>query len=193
MKQQDILANISDRDLLLNVYASQGLMLVCAFIGGYFIFSSWSDILGLVFLDFWGIFVIGGGFAVLVVIVNILLARWLPAHLLDDGGINRRIFRSLTLPQMLVLCTVVAIAEEVLFRAVIQTGYGLITASLIFAFIHFRYIKKVVLFLSVLILSFSLGLLFEWTGNILVTMFAHFLIDFLFGIMLQKNLLNSQA
>ncbi|WP_404453206.1 type II CAAX prenyl endopeptidase Rce1 family protein [Oceanobacillus kapialis] len=42
--------------------------------------------------------------------------------------------------------------------------------------------KKPVLFISVLLVSFYIGYLFEQTGNLIVTITAHFIVDFLLGL-----------
>lgn len=68
-----------------------------------------------------------------------------------------------------------------LFRGVLQTHIGLWAASLIFAALHFRYLSKWLLFIMVTAISFLLGLMYEWTGNLFVPMTAHFIIDAVFA------------
>ncbi len=68
-----------------------------------------------------------------------------------------------------------------LFRGVLQTHIGLWAASLIFAVLHFRYLSKWLLFIMVTAISFLLGLMYEWTGNLFVPMTAHFIIDAVFA------------
>src|SRR5699024_11474282 len=58
---------------------------------------------------------------------------------------------------------------ELLFRGVLQTTFGYIPASVIFALVHVRYLSKPVLLISVLLISFFIGYLFEVTGNLYVT------------------------
>src|SRR5690625_262268 len=79
----------------------------------------------------------------------------------------------------------VAVFELILFRFVLQTVFGYFIASTIFVLVHVRYLKKPVLFVSVLLLSFYIGYLFEVTGNLFVTMIAHFTIDFLLGLIIR--------
>ena len=57
----------------------------------------------------------------------------LPSHYYDDGGLNERIFRGRSVIEIAVISSVVSIAEEILFRGVIQTHVGLIISSIIFA------------------------------------------------------------
>ena len=172
---------MTDRQLLINVYITQSALFVLAGIGGFFLFEDWTDVLLLVDVDLKEIIMIGGSAAFVIVSMNIILTHYLPKSWLDDGGLNERVFRKLSLLELTILCLVVSMAEELLFRLVIQTAFGLIVASAIFAFIHFRYLAKPVLFFSVLIASFLLGI-FLWTGNILITIVAHFLINFILGM-----------
>ncbi|WP_100407171.1 CPBP family intramembrane glutamic endopeptidase [Bacillus solitudinis] len=187
MKKQDVLANMSKRILYLNVYGSQALMLVIALIAGLFLFDEWAEFSKLWNWNDVNILLFGGTLALIVVSIDMVLAKWVPARMLEDGGINKKIFGSISIPHLVLLCIVVSVCEEILFRAVLQSAFGLVIASSFFAFIHFRYMKKPVLFLSVVMVSFFLGILFEWTGNIVVTIVAHFLIDFLLGLDLKKK------
>lgn len=76
-----------------------------------------------------------------------------------------------------------AISEEILVRGVIQTGVvsflgplaGIIITSLIFTAMHFRYLKKPVLISGVFILSLILGTLYNFTGTLWSSIWAHFL------------------
>lgn len=79
----------------------------------------------------------------------------------------------------------VAIAEELLFRGVIQTTFGYLISSTLFALIHFRYLKKPVLLISVLFVSFYIGYIFILTENLLVTITAHFVVDFTLGLVIR--------
>ncbi|WP_313888844.1 CPBP family intramembrane glutamic endopeptidase [Peribacillus sp. TH24] len=115
------------------------------------------------------------------------MMRVTPSSYQDDGGINERIFSSLSYPMIFVVALVVAISEELLFRGVLQTHLGLLWTSIIFAAVHYRYLFNWFLFLNVLVLSFFIGFLFEWTNNLLVTITAHFLIDFILGVLIRRK------
>jgi len=186
-KQRDIIADLTDKELVINVYLTQTIMFVIAVISGFFVFNEWSDFTQLFEINVTLIFLLGGGVALFVVALDLILERILPNNWLDDGGINERVFRNLTTPQLFFLCGVVAFAEELLFRAVLQTAFGLIVASVIFALIHIRYLDKPVLFLNVCLASFLLGALFHLTGLIVVTIFTHFLVDFLLGLIIRNR------
>ncbi|MDY7222180.1 type II CAAX endopeptidase family protein [Halalkalibacterium halodurans] len=191
-RQQQLIKQMTDRELLINLYLSQTSMLVIAFILGWWWFGSWDAYIDILRFEPFNIFVLGGGAAVLVVTVDIVLYRYVPKEWMDDGGINERVFRNRSTFHIAFLSLVVAVAEETLFRGIIQQQLGLVIASLVFALVHFRYLHKPILFISIVAISFLLGVLFLVTGNLLVTIFAHFCIDFLLGIFL-RNMLKSSS
>src|SRR5699024_12648954 len=89
------------------------------------------------------------------------------------------IFQGEQISWIIIITLIVAISEEVLFRGVIQTTFGYIFASSLFAIIHIRYLKKPILFLLVHFTSFLIGYLFLITENLLVTFVFFFLFVFL--------------
>ncbi len=111
-----------------------------------------------------------------------LFIKFLPDHYYDDGGINERIFQNRSVFHIVIISALVAFCEEVLFRGVIQTHFGLVVSSIIFALIHFRYLFNWFLFLNVVLLSFFIGYIYMITDNLSVTIFMHFLIDCLLGL-----------
>src|SRR5690625_5546204 len=119
--------------------------------------------------------------------VDILVMEVFPKRYLYDGVMNEIVFKNRTIADIFVLTLVIAISEEALFRGVIQTTIGFIPASILFALVHIRYLKKPVLFISVLLMSFYIGYLFEITGNLYVTMTVHFIVNFLLGLMIRRS------
>ncbi|MDY0408336.1 CPBP family intramembrane glutamic endopeptidase [Paracerasibacillus soli] len=85
-------------------------------------------------------------------------------------------------PEIFLFTLMIASCEEVLFRGVIQSWFGFIPASIIFAFVHVRYLKKPLLIISIFFVSFYIGYLFELTGNLISVITAHFIVDFLLGL-----------
>ncbi|MDV2683420.1 type II CAAX endopeptidase family protein [Alkalihalophilus lindianensis] len=186
-ENQRSINDLSDKEILTSLYLSQLGMFMIALIGAYFLFEDINAFFQLFSFNWYELTVFGIGFAVIVVSIDLILHQFVPARHLDDGGINERVFKERTTPHMIILCLVIAVAEELLFRAVLQTAFGLVIASLIFALVHVRYIAKPILFSFVLVVSFSLGFLFEYTNSVTVTITAHFLIDFIFGMFLRNK------
>lgn len=157
------------------------IFLFLAAIASFFLFS-WNELFGLFDFQWMEIFLYGLIPGTVVVIIDLLLIRFVPKKHWDDGGVNEKIFRSLNAGQIFLLATVIGVSEEFLFRGVIHTELGYIVASSIFALVHVRYLRKPVLLVSVILLSFLIGYMYEITGNLLVPIVAHIWIDFLLGI-----------
>lgn len=183
-KYTEILKQISDRELLLHLYFTQLILLVIAAVAGFFLFDHWEQFSALFQWDLKTIVLIGGGAGLLVVGIDMLFMRYLPSAFYDDGGVNERIFRNRNVFHIALIALVVAISEELLFRGVIQTHFGLVITSIIFALIHYRYLFNWFLFINVMVLSFFIGFIFMMTENLPVTIFMHFIIDFLLGIII---------
>jgi len=185
MKQNEILQNISDEDLKKSLLFSQALILLISLILSFILFDHFSDWFQYLKFNLKEIIYYGLIPGLIIVIIDLVLMKILPKRYLDDGGINERVFQNRSVPDIFLLALTIAIAEELLFRGVIQTTFGYFTASIIFALVHFRYLIKPVLFISVLLLSFYIGFLFKITGNLLVTITMHFIIDFLLGLVIR--------
>lgn len=180
-KQAELIQELTDQELVWNVVAFQLIFLFLAAIASFFLFS-WNELFGLFDFQWMEIFLYGLIPGTVVVIIDLLLIRFVPKKHWDDGGVNEKIFRSLNAGQIFLLATVIGVSEEFLFRGVIHTELGYIVASSIFALVHVRYLRKPVLLVSVILLSFLIGYMYEITGNLLVPIVAHIWIDFLLGI-----------
>ncbi|WP_416149678.1 lysostaphin resistance A-like protein [Salipaludibacillus sp. HK11] len=185
-KQAELIAKLTDKELLLNLYVTQIAML------GIAILLSW--LLGNPLLPFDYFYfhinhlLIGLIFGVIIVLIEVFLYQKLPRSWFDDGGINERIFSNRHPVHIGVLSLLVASSEEILFRGLLQSQFGIWVASFLFAVIHFRYLTNKFLLLFTVVLSFSLGALFLFTENLLTVIVAHFVIDFLLGLFIRlKN------
>ncbi|MFD1018525.1 CPBP family intramembrane glutamic endopeptidase [Thalassobacillus hwangdonensis] len=176
--QSELIKNMSDKEILFHLLLTQLIIFIIAMAGSWLLFDSflegWSDQFT---VDAEQIFVYGVLPGFLIVGLDLLLMKLLPEKYYDDGGINERVFSRRSVGAIFLLAGLVSVSEELLFRGVIQTQFGYIFASTLFAIIHIRYLKKIVLFVSVLSVSFFIGYMYEITGNIIVTITAHFIID----------------
>lgn len=186
MKQQNQIVNeMSQKELLFHLYLTQIILLFISIVIGLLIFNNEESFYRMWKLKDMNILYYGGGNAVIVLIIDALLTKLLPKEMYSDGGINERIFQGLSFPHLLFLTLLIAFVEEILFRGIIQTQLGLITASIFFAILHFRYLSRWALFTMVVLISFLIGVIFEVTGNLWVTIFSHFLIDFISAIIIK--------
>lgn len=190
-KQAEIVKGMNDRQILFHLYATQGLLIIISILLGFFLFPNFSSFFGLWTLDIREILIYGGGSALVVILLDLAMMRYVPKRYHDDGGINELVFKKRNIPHIFLLCLLIAFTEELLFRGIIQTHFGIVIASIVFAVLHVRYLYKWVLFLAVIILSFLLGYLYLITENLYVTFFAHFLIDLVFAIKIRLDYIHS--
>ncbi|MDG0813138.1 CPBP family intramembrane glutamic endopeptidase [Cohnella rhizosphaerae] len=174
---------LSDKMLLVNLYATQALTFIIglawAFLQGQniletFRFQSLSSFV------YWG-----AGLAALVVAFDIGISRWIPDEAKDDGGVNERIFRNRPLWHIALICAVVSVCEELLFRGAIQHAIGPYWTSIIFAAIHVRYLRHWIPTGMVFAISYGLGWLMSYTGTIWAPILTHFLVDLTMGIIIR--------
>lgn len=180
-KYNELIKGLTDREILFHLYMTQIILLVITIVLGFLLFDQFSFMKAIDFSDI-RILLIGVPAGVAVVILDILLMKWLPSSYYDDGGLNKRIFKNRSIFHIAWIAAFVAISEELLFRGVIQTKVGLILASLIFAVIHYRYLFNWFLFTNIVVLSFFIGYMYEWSENLALTIVMHFTIDFLLGL-----------
>lgn len=190
-KQAEIVKGMNDRQIVFHLYATQGLLIIISIILGFFLFPNYTSFLDLWAFDIREIVLYGGGSALVVIILDFAMLKYVPKRYYDDGGINELVFKNRSIPHIFLLCLIIAFTEEVLFRGLIQTHFGIIIASLIFAVLHVRYLYKWVLFTAVILMSFLLGYLYLLTENLYVTFFAHFLIDLVFALKIRRDYVHS--
>lgn len=176
--------------IIYNLYLTQALALLLSFLLYFFIqHMTPIEVFQTLFPDdLLTSSIIGIAFTLIVVLINIILTKTLPEDLYDDGGVNEKIFESLPIWHIALLSLIVGFSEELLFRGVIQSFLGVIGTSILFTAIHFRYLKKIVLLTVTFITSLGLGLLayyVDWYAAFI----AHFLIDFILGIMIRMRIL----
>ncbi|MFG6148660.1 CPBP family intramembrane glutamic endopeptidase [Halobacillus sp. B23F22_1] len=181
--QSDFINQLSTRQITKHLIITQIILLLVAVLASLILFQAplktW---LSLISIQITEVILLGALPAALILSIDFTLMRFLPERFYDDGGINQKVFQNHSILNIFWLTLLIAVCEEALFRGVIQTSFGYFTASTLFALIHFRYLKKLVLLISVLFVSYFLGYMYEITGNLLVTITAHFLIDFILGV-----------
>ncbi|PLT28301.1 CPBP family intramembrane glutamic endopeptidase [Peribacillus deserti] len=184
-KQAEIIKTLTDKELVFHLLLTQFILVVLSFLLGIFLFEDWAEFKSLFILDDKRIWTIGLPAGLLVVALDIFLMKVIPKHLYDDGGINERVFKCLSIPMLILVPLVIAFCEELLFRGVIQTHTGLAWASIIFAMVHYRYLFKWYLLVNMVVLSFFIGFIYSSTGNLMVSIMMHFIIDFLLGLIIR--------
>jgi membrane protease YdiL (CAAX protease family) len=175
--------DLDDRMLLINLYATQALTFIIGFIWVLFQHQNLIELFAipkeLTFL-WWG-----AGLAGAVIAVDLLLSRFVPEEANDDGGVNDRIFRKRPIWHIAVISLIVSICEELLFRGAVQHAIGPYWTSILFATIHVRYLKHWIPTGLVFSISYGLGWIYIQSGSIWAPILAHFLIDFVMGLIIR--------
>ncbi|ANB59794.1 CPBP family intramembrane glutamic endopeptidase [Anoxybacteroides amylolyticum] len=192
MNQRETIQSMSEREILLHLYMTQLLLLVTSIFIAVFLFD-WPTVRQMWHFDVQEVVLYGGGGALIVLVLDFVMMRYLPEDWYDDGGINEKMFQTRSFPQLIWLCSFIAFSEEWLFRGVLQTYFGLFLTSLFFALLHVRYLTKWFLFLMVVLISFFLGYLYDVTGSLWVTIVAHFLIDFVLAVHIRLDYLRNAS
>ncbi len=136
--------------------------------------------------------VFGLSLALVVIVIDVLLANQVPTRLLDDGGMNELIFHKRSVVHIAIIALIVSFCEELLFRGIIQPYLGVWLTGLLFTVIHVRYIKKWVLLINIFFVSIGLGVLVDLTGQLLPAIVGHFTIDFVLGMLIRFKLIKTK-
>lgn len=186
MKRVNI-EEISDRVLLLNLYLTQAIVLTAACVllwwQGRFNLNLWES-------ESWTVWLWGIAAGLVIVCVDLVLSRFFPDFMLDDGGINEKLFRNRPMWHIFVMTLVIAVCEELLFRGALQPVLGIFWTSILFTLIHFRYLKQWMMTILVFCISLGLGGLVVWTGSLVTSTVAHFVVDFSLGVLLRSGRLD---
>lgn len=181
MKQREIIKEISDQQLQQSLLYTQLLLLGLSMVCILFSFPSYQKVLSFLKWNSWEVIIVSGGIAIIALTNDFILMKFVPEEWLDDGGINERLFKNMHLGKIVGYTLLIAVSEELFFRGVLQTQLGLVISSIIFALVHIRYLDRILLFITVVVISFMFGIAFEATESLIVTIIAHFLIDFILG------------
>ncbi|MDQ1909452.1 CPBP family intramembrane metalloprotease [Paenibacillus sp. GD4] len=177
------LDELNDRVLLLNLYLTQAAVLILGLLILWFQNPSLQMMFSLMNpgrIALWGIL-----FALGVILVDLLVSRWVPPEVTDDGGINEMLFKERPLWHIIVISFVVSVCEELLFRGAIQAAWGPYWTSILFAAIHVRYLQHWLMTGMVFGISYGLGWIYIQTGSLWTPILAHFVIDLVMGCILR--------
>jgi membrane protease YdiL (CAAX protease family) len=86
----------------------------------------------------------------------------------------RAFFADTALIDLVLISLLAGIAEEILFRGVIQEKLGLVAASIIFGLVHFLSPAYVIV---TILMGFYIGIIYQMTNSLLVPIQLHFIYD----------------
>lgn len=90
-------------------------------------------------------------------------------------GRIRLLFLDVNAVELMMISASAGVAEEFLFRGVLQTKFGIIAASIIFGLVHFVSLSYAV---AASVMGFYIGAFFWMSGHLLVPIQLHFIYDF---------------
>ncbi len=173
---------LTDRLLLANLYLTQGITLIAGLIWIWLQGRNPFSLLvlppGLEFI-WWGL-----GLAAAMLLVDLFISRVVPESSMDDGGINEMIFKNRPLWHIIIITLMVGICEELLFRGAIQYAFGPYWTSILFAAIHFRYLRHWIPTGWVFVSSYALGYIYIESGTLWAPILCHFMIDLISGLII---------
>ncbi len=174
---------LNDRMLLANLYFTQALTLIIGI--AWILFQRRNPLELLIFPQTYEFALWGAGLALLVLLFDLAISRFVPEEASDDGGVNERIFRARPVWHIAVISIVVAICEEMLFRGAVQHAFGPYWTSILFAAIHVRYLRHWIPTGMVFAISYGLGWVMDYSGTLWTPILAHFLVDFIMGCIIR--------
>lgn len=173
---------LTDKLLLINLYLTQGLTLL---VGLIWIWLQGRNPLTLLQLPTELTFIAWGlGLAALMLVVDLFISKVVPENSMDDGGINEMIFKNRPLWHIIIITLLVGVCEEILFRGAIQYAVGPYWTSIIFAAIHFRYLRHWIPTAWVFVSSYALGYIYIESGTLWAPILCHFAIDLISGLII---------
>ncbi|ANF97474.1 CPBP family intramembrane glutamic endopeptidase [Paenibacillus bovis] len=173
---------LTDKLLLANLYLTQGLTLL---VGMIWIWLQGRNPFALLELPdsiqfvWWGL-----GLAGAMLLADLFISRVVPENSMDDGGINEMIFKNRPIWHIVIITLIVGICEEILFRGAIQHAFGPYWTSIIFAAIHFRYLRHWIPTGWVFVSSYALGYIYIESGTLWAPILCHFMIDLISGLII---------
>ena len=126
--------------------------------------------------------VLGAGVGIAVFVLDQLAERFLPLFN-RMGEALRNLLGELSMTQVLMLAAFSAVGEEVFFRGFLLPWVGLIASSILFGALHIAPDRRLWPWpILATAMGFAFGWLFEYTGDVLAPILAHFTINY-FGVM----------
>ena len=117
-----------------------------------------------------GIVIIGSG---LLILLQLLFHKFLTSEKLFDE-INLILIDRFNLRELFLIFLFGSIAEEFLFRAILQPELGIWITSILFTITHYRYYKKFYILAEVFFMSVILGYTYAFTSLLWAPIVCHF-------------------
>ena len=172
------------------IILSQGSLFILS-CGLYYIFRRehwlndlWNGQWSLLMIVYTGL-IAGIGIRLLTMIIG---EAWPNYHQIMEGTVVRSL-EGIDNWDLILISLIPAIVEEIFFRGLLQSFIGIFFSSLIFAILHWGFVKKLWIYgVHALVISLFFGWLYVSTGSLLTTVVAHFTNNFLAGLYIQGKI-----
>jgi membrane protease YdiL (CAAX protease family) len=190
MGEEDKGIPINRKLLLGNMALSQALLLLVSFLLVKFVTRE-ENLSSLFRLPVTGLRITVGTFlggALLLLAVQFFFYKFVAEDQLTDA-INIYLIENFSLPELFLIFLSGAGTEEILFRGVIQPYWGVWLTSLLFALIHFRYIRKFYLLLEVFLMGMILGYAYVIVQSVWIPACCHWAVNYVTAMLIKKGVL----
>lgn len=113
--------------------------------------------------------------AVLMLLLSTLGILTIPALQRAHLYLDHLLFKHFQSSDAIYIGVVAGVAEEFVFRGLLQSAWGLIPASLCFGFMHLPALRHYSFAIWATLMGLLLGVVYQFTGNLLLVMLAHIL------------------
>ncbi|NLI90847.1 MAG: CPBP family intramembrane metalloprotease [Peptococcaceae bacterium] len=177
---------INRKVLLYNMILSQAILFLAGFLFVKFITPgrSFFEIFEIRFTGSFLLTFLAGG--CLLLGVQFFFLKFISKDRLKDE-INRYLMDYFSLPELFLIFFFGALAEEFLFRGVMQPYFGLCITAVLFTVIHFRYLRKIFLLIEVFLMGLILGGSYWITQTIWAPVCCHLLVNYMTAILIKKG------
>jgi membrane protease YdiL (CAAX protease family) len=108
--------------------------------------------------------------------VALLMTRWQPLYVIAEHIAGLVAWETFQGRDIIVISTMAALGEELLFRGALQPLIGLLPMAMLFGLLHATSLAHIVL---ASLLGLWLGWLYQWSGSLWPPITAHLVLDLL--------------
>jgi membrane protease YdiL (CAAX protease family) len=102
------------------------------------------------------------------------------------------LFSTITLPDVFLVAVTSGFCEEIFFRGVLQQQFGILSASIMFGFLHSPSLRYPQYGIWAFVAGLFLGWLYDYTGNLWAPIVAH-VVNNILGLLLLRYISRSAA
>ena len=177
---------ISKRVFLINIILSQVIIGVVGLLLIFTLFKdvSFSNLFKLTFSAKTLVVILVG--SSLLILLQIVFHKFLTGEKLFDE-LNVILMHKFNLKELFFIFLGGSLAEEFLFRGILQPVLGIFITSILFVIIHFRYYKKLYILAEVFLMGIILGFTYAITSLLWVPIVCHFLVNYLTAVLIKKG------